>query len=76
MSQLDAVRQIADPIARAKAAMEVERAAESLVEEARAVRDLAIHEIRGMRNARGKQNSIRQVAELVGMSKTQIASIL
>lgn len=76
MSQLDAVRMISNPVDRARAAMELERSAESLVEEARAVRDLAIHEIRGMRNDRGKQNSIRQVAELVGMSKTQIASIL
>lgn len=73
---LDEVRQIADPIERARAAMELEHEAEDLADKARAVRDVAIHEVRALRNARGKQNSIRQVAELVGLSKTLVASVL
>lgn len=73
---LDEVRKIASPVERARAAMEIEHQAEALADEARAVRDLAIHELRALRNARGKQNSIRQVAELVGLSKTLVASVL
>lgn len=73
---LDEVRSIPDPIARARAAMMVERTAEAEAEAARAVRDLAIHEVRNLRNAQGKQNSIRQVADLVGMSKSLIAQVL
>lgn len=73
---LDEVRKIADPVKRAHKAMELEASALALADDARAVRDLAIHELRAMTNDKGKQNSIRQVAELVGLSKTLVASVL
>lgn len=73
---LDEVRQITNPVDRARAAMQIEHEAEAVADEARAVRDLAIHEVRALHNVRGKQNSIRQVAELVGLSKTLVASVL
>lgn len=76
MSSLEAVRMISNPIDRCKAAMTLEEELSGQVADIRVVRDLAIHEIRGMHNGRGKPNSIREVAELIGKSKTLVASIL
>ncbi len=73
---LDEVARIQDPIQRAREAVRVEEYFESQVAAARAMRDVAIYEVRGLLNDKGKPNSIRQVAELVGMSKSLIAQVL
>lgn len=73
---LDEVRRITDPIQRAREAVRVEEYFEAQVAAARALRDVAIHEVRTLQNDKGKPNSIRQIAELVGMSKSLIAQVL
>lgn len=73
---LDEVSRITDPIQRAREAVRVEEFFESQVAAARAMRDVAIHDARALLNDKGRPNSIRQIAEMVGMSKSLIAQVL